>query len=181
MPLPTIQLYFLLIICISQSAYSQNTSQYTASKFTSDDISQFLDHHNKARGELNLAPLKWNKNIAAYAQEWAEFLANKKKCKLMHRDALNKNPMDLGENLYWISSGENFQAVQAAVAWYSEKSFFNNQPFSYNMADKVGHYTQMIWSGTTELGAGKATCPSGAVIIVANYNPMGNTIGQLAY
>ena len=161
--------------------YSQSVIRNSGSDLSPNEATQFLDYHNAARKELHIAPLVWDNTLASYAQEWADFLAKKKKCKLIHRDELNNNPKKLGENLYWVSSGENFQVVQAADAWYSEKSFFNNQPFSYNMADKAGHYTQMIWSGTTEMGAGKATCPSGALIIVANYNPMGNTIGQLVY
>jgi pathogenesis-related protein 1 len=153
----------------------------TGSKFSAIQANEFIAHHNMARKELNIAPLVWNSNIAGYAQEWAEFLANKKKCKLIHRDELNKNPLDLGENLYWFSSSDNFNVVQASVGWYDEKSFYKHQPLSYKMVDQAGHYTQMIWSGTTEMGAGKAICPSGAVIIVANYNPMGNTIGQFVY
>jgi len=43
-----------------------------------------------------------------------------------------------------------------------------------------GHFTQMIWRNSTELGMGMARDQTGKVIIVANYNPPGNYIGQFA-
>jgi hypothetical protein len=176
-------LFFLLIIFLLHLPFvnAQSNNSDKGSLLTAEEITTLLDHHNQARKELKIPALIWNPAIAAYAQEWADFLAKKKKCKLIHREELKNNPKELGENLYWVSSVENFQVVQASDAWYSERSFFKNQPFSYNMANQAGHYTQMIWSGTREMGAAKATCPSGAVIVVANYFPMGNTIGQLAY
>jgi hypothetical protein len=43
-----------------------------------------------------------------------------------------------------------------------------------------GHYTQVVWSGTRELGCGVARSPS-REIWVCNYNPPGNYIGQRPY
>jgi len=45
----------------------------------------------------------------------------------------------------------------------------------------VGHYTQMVWSSTREVGAGVAHCPSGAIIVVASYHPAGNMVGSVPY
>jgi len=41
-----------------------------------------------------------------------------------------------------------------------------------------GHFTQMIWRNSTELGMGMASDRSGKIIIVGNYNPPGNYTGQ---
>jgi hypothetical protein len=43
-----------------------------------------------------------------------------------------------------------------------------------------GHFTQMIWKDSQELGMGLARSKNGRVIVVANYNPRGNYIGQFA-
>jgi pathogenesis-related protein 1 len=45
----------------------------------------------------------------------------------------------------------------------------------------TGHYTQMVWRSTTQVGMGQASCPGGALVIVAEYNPPGNYIGQKPY
>jgi hypothetical protein len=43
-----------------------------------------------------------------------------------------------------------------------------------------GHFSQVVWRNSTELGMGMARDRSGKVIVVANYNPPGNYIGQFA-
>jgi hypothetical protein len=39
----------------------------------------------------------------------------------------------------------------------------------------------MIWKNTKEIGVGIATCPAGGLIVVANYNPPGNFMGEFPY
>lgn len=46
---------------------------------------------------------------------------------------------------------------------------------------KVGHYTQMVWNYTREVGAGVAYCPGGGIVVVASYHPAGNIIGSVPY
>jgi hypothetical protein len=41
----------------------------------------------------------------------------------------------------------------------------------------AGHFTQMIWASTKQLGLGKARSRAGRVIVVANYHPPGNVSG----
>ena len=43
-----------------------------------------------------------------------------------------------------------------------------------------GHFTQVVWKGSEELGIGKATDSKGRVYVVANYRPAGNYIGNFA-
>jgi pathogenesis-related protein 1 len=165
-----------LVYCLCASA--QNISQKNASKFSTAEVQQFLNHHNQTRSELNIPPLEWNERIAAYAQEWADYLANKKKCKMIHRYELKQNEAGYGENIFWGSSVKYFTPLDASIAWYNEKDKFNGRAITWEELPQTGHYTQMIWSSTKEIGAGKAICPSGAIIIVANYNPGGNIIGS---
>ena len=43
----------------------------------------------------------------------------------------------------------------------------------------LGHFTQVVWKKTKKLGIAKARSPkSDKVIVVANYEPAGNWIGQ---
>ena len=168
----------LFVYLIPKGACSQANTLNTGSRFSTADVQQFLEHHNQARRELNISPLQWNENIAAFAQEWADYLANKKNCRLIHRYQLKKNEPGYGENIYWGSSAKYFTPLDASISWYNEKDKFNGKKITWEGLPKTGHYTQMIWSSTREIGAGKAICPSGAIIIVANYNPAGNIIGS---
>ena len=44
----------------------------------------------------------------------------------------------------------------------------------------AGHFTQVVWKGSEELGIGKAADSKGRVYVVANYAPAGNFIGDFA-
>lgn len=171
---------FILSVTLlfKQNTIGQNNIQSTGSNFTSKEATEFLAHHNLARKEFNIPPLEWDASISSYAQEWAEYLASKKRCRMIHRDELNKNPKNFGENLFWVSEGSDFTPVNASALWYDEKSIFEKNNYRFNESSEMGHYTQMIWKNTTHVGAGYATCPSGAIIVVANYNPPGNYIGS---
>lgn len=42
----------------------------------------------------------------------------------------------------------------------------------------LGHFTQLIWASSRYFGVGKAHSRSGKIIVVANYEPVGNVSGQ---
>ena len=172
-------LSFILILYFTADA--QEKVQNTNSKFSAKEVQQFMDHHNQVRAGLNIPPLRWNDTVAAYAQEWANYLAKKKNCKMIHRNAMNQNPAGYGENIFWGSSAKYYSPLDASVYWYNEKEMFSGNAISWEELPKTGHYTQMIWKNTTAVGGGKAICPDGAIIIVANYNPPGNYIGVYPY
>ncbi len=43
--------------------------------------------------------------------------------------------------------------------------------------ENSGHFTQVVWKGTKEMGVGRATARSGNFYVVANYAPPGNMQG----
>ena len=59
--------------------------------------------------------------------------------------------------------------------WYDEVANydFNNPGFSMN----TGHFTQLAWKDSTELGCGLAVGSNYNVYGVCNYSPPGNVIG----
>lgn len=148
---------------------------------TAAEAEQALAFHNQARAEVGVSPLVWSVVLSQYAQEWAEYLANTANCKLIHRSELGQNDKKYGENLYqgWSSNGKVYSALDASKGWYSEIKDYKHG--KTNRLEKTGHYTQMIWHNTTQVGIGVAKCLNGGYIIVANYDPPGNYSGQQAY
>ncbi len=134
----------------------------------------FLKIHNDARAAKRVAPLEWNADCAAVAQEWAQRLAD--------RDAglVHSGRQGFGENV-WQGNGGNPSPDMAADDWLSERSAYRGEPIDQTNFATVGHYTQMVWSGTTGVGFGYARAASGNVYIVANYFPPGNFLGQRPY
>ena len=60
------------------------------------------------------------------------------------------------------------------------RSFFemaenNHQALLFQI---LGHFTQVVWKNSKNLGIAKARSSSGKIIVVANYEPAGNFIGQ---
>lgn len=133
---------------------------------------EFLRVHNDARARVGVAPLRWSGELARYAQQWADQLAASGQFK--HRPPGS----GYGENLFGGSVG--YGPADAARHWLEEKSAYNGGPVTPQNFNAVGHYTQMVWSGTTEVGYGMATGRNG-VVVVANYAPAGNRSGQKPY
>jgi uncharacterized protein YkwD len=130
-----------------------------AGDFNTDILAQ----HNKLRQVHQATALKWNSTIAAVAQEWATKLA--KENKMYHR-----SPNSYGENIY-MTSGKDVGGVDPVQAWYDEIKVYNYKAPGFSSA--TGHFTQVVWVGSTELGCGKATS-TGGTYVVCNYNPPGN-------
>ncbi|RYY83535.1 MAG: hypothetical protein EOO15_21195 [Chitinophagaceae bacterium] len=138
-----------------------------------------LERHNQIRAEVNAPPLRWSASLAAFAQAWAERQVALG-CRMQHRPATGTWAQQYGENIFW-GNGRYFDASDATNAWYGEKRDFRYGPINETNYLTVGHYTQMVWTASTEVGIGAARCRNGAWIIVANYNPRGNMVGVKPY
>lgn len=159
----------------TQSTSTQNTTarkaSYSATALSQQEIQQYLDFHNKARKEVGVPPVQWSEEIAAYAQECAEYLAQNNRFE-------HRSNNRYGEN---IAMHYDNSLVNGAKLWYQEKKHYKGAVLNTSNWSKAGHYTQMVWRATHYIGAGKATNVNGQVIIVGNYDPAGNMMGQKAY
>ena len=129
-----------------------------------------LTAHNEIRSRMDLPPLRWSDRLAAHAQEWADRL-------LRERSFHHRSHPVFGENLFEITGG---RATSKFVVgdWASESHDYD---YGSNTCRAVcGHYTQVIWSNTREVGCAIARDASREVW-VCNYNPPGNWIGERPY
>ncbi|KAK9772565.1 putative CAP domain-containing protein [Seiridium cardinale] len=156
----------------TSSAPAATTSAASSSGLT-DDQQNALDAQNSARSDVGSAALVWDDDLASEAQAWAEHLVTVGD--LVHSEVSNE-----GENLY-MGSGDSTPFVNAANMWIDEKSSYNGEALTTTNYLTFGHYTQIVWSSTTNVGMGLATGSDGAVYVVARYSPPGNYIGETAY
>lgn len=170
---------FIGLLLSALTALAQTVPTKTGSQLTQQEAQDALDVHNKVRNDVNVLPLAWSTELAAFAQAWADYLAENG-CKMQHRPTSGAWAQQYGENIYW-AKGRTLLAADASRSWYSEIQYYEHAPLSAANVGKTGHYTQMVWQKTTTVGIGKTTCSDGAVIIVANYNPRGNMRGEMAY
>lgn len=157
---------------------AQVVPEITGSRISQQDAQNALDFHNKVRAEVGCPGLQWSSTLSAYAQEWADKLA--KNCKIQHRPIGGIYGRKFGENIFW-GGGKDFTGVDASEAWYGEIKQYKYSEINESNWQSTGHYTQMVWSGTTHVGFGVAKCRDGQTIIVANYDPPGNYLGIKPY
>ena len=146
--------------------------------------------HNRIRNQHNLAPMKWSASLASYAQEWASQLASANNCQMKHRPNSGAFKQRYGENLYWASPttwSDGRKEVQPVTvhdvvnAWASEVKDYNYANNSCKPGKQCGHYTQIVWKSSTEVGCGYAQCSDKGQLWVCNYSPAGNYVGQKPY
>ncbi len=138
-----------------------------------DQIASMIQRSNEIRGEASvLVPVTWNLYLALSAQSHAAALATSGK--------LEHSQTPYGENLY--ASFEQATYTDAVNAWYVEKSYYDYASNSCIGGQECGHYTQLIWEATTEVGCGRASIGTqNSSVIVCQYNPPGNIVGELPY
>jgi len=158
---------------------AQTIPDFTGSKLTKEEAQIALDFHNKVRTDVGVTALTWSPDLAKFAQEWADHLASQG-CDMQHRPRHGEWTQKYGENIFW-GMGMNYSALDASKSWYSEIEFYTHGALNSSNWSKTGHYTQMVWKKTTQVGIAVAKCSDGAIIIVANYNPPGNYMGESPY
>lgn len=139
---------------------------------TQDQRRALLAAHNAARAEVGAAPLGWSARATEQAAGWAGTLA--RRCTLEHSQGSG-----FGENLFMGTQGV-YDELDGVRAWEEEKIDYAGQPLTRALVPVVGHYTQMIWPSTRELGCASSVC-DGKLILVCHYHPPGNSLGEKAY
>ncbi len=158
---------------------AQSVPDITGSKVTKEEAQTALDFHSKVRADVGVTALTWSPDLAKFAQEWADHLASQG-CDMQHRPRTGEWTQKYGENIFW-GKGADYSALDASKSWYSEIEFYTHGEISSSNWSKTGHYTQMVWKKTSQVGIAVAKCSDGAIIIVANYDPAGNFMGESPY
>lgn len=139
-----------------------------------DQSQAILAAHNKYRAEVGVPPLRWSDSLAASATQWANHLA---------QTGTLQHSGRAGENLAQGSAGA-FSVTQLVDIWGREKQYFRTGTFpnisSTGKWEDAGHYTQVVWRNTTEVGCGLAR-GHGNDVLVCHYKPTGNVEKQSVF
>ncbi len=159
---------------------------------TSIDLGTFrntaLSEHNTYRAKHHSPNLTLSDSLNNTAQTWAEHLASNPSGGLEHSSPSQRN--NAGENLYFSSTSQgsidpSTLAKAAVDSWYNEVSSYNYDNPEATAGE--GHFTQVVWKSSTQLGCGAARGTStsqgssnNAYYVVCHYAPAGNVQGQYA-
>ncbi|KAF8019714.1 hypothetical protein BT93_G0418 [Corymbia citriodora subsp. variegata] len=157
-PLPLVFLIALTLALIPLSV-SQDSPQ------------DYVDAHNAARSQVGVGPIAWDETVASYASNYANTLASD--CTLVHSGG------PYGENLAQASA--DLTGTDAVNLWVAEEPNYDYSSNSCVPGTVCGHYTQVVWSNSVQLGCAKAQCATGGTVVTCNYNPPRNVAGQRPY
>ncbi|ODM91003.1 Golgi-associated plant pathogenesis-related protein 1 [Orchesella cincta] len=133
-----------------------------------DFLKQALSAHNDYRKKHHVPKLELSDDLCQVAQAWAD--------KIAAEDKMQHSENGYGENVHWCS-GKVDEGKAPVDHWYSEvKDYKFVGDLDYQRG--TGHFTQVVWKETKELGIAKAQGKNGGTYVVANYNPSGNFIGK---
>ena len=135
---------------------------------------RLLIAHNLERDRVNVPRLGWSAKLAAQAQAWADTLASS------NRFEHAADRAGAGENL-WMGPARRSSAEQMIGGFVEEVRYYRSGQFpdvsSTGSWHDVGHYTQLIWRGTQEVGCAVGRGQTND-ILVCRYFPAGNVLGQ---
>lgn len=171
-------LNFLALIACSGPVLGEGSSSLEHPR-----MAAMLEAHNDARAFATpdpvppLAPLGWSDALASDAAEWTG------RCRAAHDPRLDGQ----GESWYATSSSGQTTAWDVVVAWASESADYDLEANA--CTGTCGHYTQLVWRETTEVGCAFQACESamgadfrdGGEIWVCRYAPAGNSAGERPY
>ena len=145
------------------------------------DPEAITDEHNQWRSQVGVPDLTWSDKLADVAQDWADTL-KEEGCGFYH----SRN--DYGENLFMSSpiirsdghrSVANVDPEAVTDSWGNEVKDYN---YTDNSCSGVcGHYTQVVWKDTSEVGCARTVCDDKSQIWVCSYSPAGNRVGKRPY
>ena len=127
--------------------------------------------HNAARAQHGASQLSWSPTLAAAAQQVAD------KCIFAH------SALPYGENIGLYGAGGDPAAI--FKVWYNEQSAYSFAAPGFG--ENTGHFTQVVWKGTSQLGCAVSVCAAGipvpgwnhqgaASLLVCEYDPPGNML-----
>jgi len=150
-----------------------------------DFVQNSLYHHNVHRANHSAPDVSWSESLASSAQQ----LANS--CNYGHNTDLGGG--GYGQNIAMYAATNNLgtevEFVRTSITeyWYNSEiglygNAYGSEPGMGGFHD-WGHFSQIVWKGTTEVGCAVAYCGSGLASYpgyysVCNYSPPGNYQGE---
>jgi len=142
------------------------------------DKAYIVNRHNELRRGVkptasNMLKMSWSDEAAANAQRWAD----KSQCAFKHsnREDRKISTSGCGENIAMAHSHTESSWADKIQMWYDEVKDWKYGEGSVN-GGVVGHFTQVVWYRSNQIGCGVAHCPDAKYkyIYVCQYCSPGN-------
>ena len=165
----------------SSSPSSDSSSVQAAKPISNDYVQGLLDAHNNHRQNHTVDDLVWSQDLADIAKQIGQ------SCVYAHDTKTGGG--GYGQNI-GAGAPDNETPKMITNAMYNDEigyyPGYNGEP-SMNAFEKWGHFSQIVWKSTKEVGCATVYCPGGLAntgsnvspyFTVCNYRPVGNVAGQ---
>lgn len=172
---------------------------------TKADKEEIVNKHNQLRAKIangkeqkgvdgsqpkaaNMRQMVWNDQLAEVAQRWAD------QCKPTPHDKNRRTDefSYVGQNYAWKSSSnpkrQKYLLKGMVKMWYNEVKdvFLEEVKHFVSTTPVTGHYTQVAWAKTYEVGCGfissvKRNGRNVESVLICNYGPGGNALNAPQY
>ena len=142
-----------------------NECKYKNGSALADFVIEAIKRHNVLRACHNAEPLMFNCEILKISQDYANKIPSGHSQTTFHGNWM-------GENLYW-SWGKTLTGNNPVDSWYNEISNYDFEEGKSSNGEVTGHFTQVVWKSSRELGIGYY-CEGTSCCVVGNYYPGGN-------
>lgn len=164
-----------------------------------NELRALVAQGNESRGDpgpqpeaANMHQLVWNDELAKVAQAWASQCPSDHDMERRRRLCSRKYRTGQNINYYWgtLDQGPDWQ--KAIDNWYNEVADVAAEVagnFIPHKTKKIGHYTQLVWGTTKEIGCGIVYYETErhgihythSITYVCNYGPAGNILKRPFY
>ncbi|KAJ5789954.1 uncharacterized protein N7518_006965 [Penicillium psychrosexuale] len=170
---------------VATSSATSTTAAAATSSSTDSYQESILYYHNIHRSEHSVGDLTWSDDLAGAANTLAS------RCVYGHDTSIVSASGDYGQNIaYGYDAAEVGEKIISGMMYTDEAPYFANlygeaNPDMTNF-EKWGHFTQIVWKATTQVGCATVSCSdlgnvgSAAPYTVCNYGSPGNYAGEYA-
>lgn len=166
----------LLVLALAALAAAAPAAAQVTATPSEAVAGRLLAAHNGERARLGVKPLAWNAKLAEHARKWAQTLAVADM--IEHSTAAADGGE--GENL-WFGTKGDYTPEEMVGFFIDESKEFKRGIFpdvsTTGRWEDVGHYTQLVWKDTREVGC-SIVSNQRRDVLVCRYMPAGNFIGQ---
>ncbi|KAL8395992.1 hypothetical protein RB595_003432 [Gaeumannomyces hyphopodioides] len=161
-PSPVVQREVQVVTVTAAPTIPSDAPEYVSrDRFTS----AVLNSTNAYRRDHDAANVTWNDTLARFADDYLTKEVTDK-CEFEHSGG------PYGENL-----AIGYPSARSAVeAWGDERERYDFQKADFS--EETGHFTQLVWRNTSDVGCGRRLCGTKGWYLVCEYWPRGNVIGE---
>lgn len=159
---------------------TEETAQTQAPAPANGYQGKVLHSHNIHRANHSSDALTWSADLEKSAQVLAS------RCVYQHDTDIAPNANNYGQNIGYGTSADEVGVMISNLMYNDEMGYYENlygeATPDMSLFEKWGHFSQIVWKGTKEVGCATAVCNSlGNVdstealpFTVCNYSPAGN-------